>query len=57
MAGSDANGNQIDSGPGVVAAKLETDSFALLQCTASPGTLVNLSGRGDKDLATVLEHG
>jgi hypothetical protein len=45
MAGSDANGNQIDGGIGVVALKVENGNNAVLKCTAAPGTLVNASGR------------
>jgi hypothetical protein len=45
MAGSDANGNQIDGGIGVVASKVENGNWVILKCTAGPGTLVNLSGR------------
>lgn len=45
MAGSDADGNQIDGGIGVVALKVENGSNAVLNCIAGPGTLINLSGR------------
>ena len=45
MAGSDAKGNQIDGGTGVVALKVENRSNVILKCIASAGTLTNLSGR------------
>ena len=45
MAGSDANGNQIDGGTGVVALKVENANNAVLKCFAAAGTLINLSGR------------
>ena len=45
MAGSDANGNQVDGGIGVVTLKVENSNNAVLKCNAAPGTLVNASGR------------
>jgi hypothetical protein len=45
LAGSDANGNQIDGGVGVVTMKVENGNNAVLKCNAPAGTLVNLSGR------------
>jgi hypothetical protein len=45
MAGSDADGNQIDGGIGVVALKVENGNNVVLKCIAAPGTLVNASGR------------
>jgi len=45
MAGSDANGNQIDGGIGVVALKVENANNVVLKCIARPGTLINASGR------------
>jgi hypothetical protein len=45
MAGSDANGIQIDGGIGVVTLKVENGNNVILKCNAAPGTLTNLSGR------------
>jgi hypothetical protein len=45
MAGSDANGDQIDGGIGVVTLKVENGNNVVLKCTAAAGTLVNASGR------------
>jgi hypothetical protein len=45
MLGSDANGQPIDAGVGLVTMKVENGNNAVLKCNAPAGALTNLSGR------------